>query len=99
MSALTIPQIPTNINTVEKLAVWASKLLSDISPNLQIKTDENVTQRVATWGLYRDFDGGEVVVTTLIIPINSLYATGNLKLWEYANPLANVVLPVGFTSN
>jgi hypothetical protein len=99
MSALTIPQIPTNINTVEKLVVWATKLLSDLEPNLEIKTDINITQRVASWGLYRDYDGNEIAVSTCIIRMDSTWSTGSLKMWEYAQPLGNVILPNGFLSN
>jgi hypothetical protein len=99
MSALTIPQIPTNIDTVEKLVVWATKLLSDLNPNLEIITALNISQRVASWALYRDLDGNEIAYSICIIKMDSNYATGSLKLWEYAKPLSNVILPNGFLSN
>jgi hypothetical protein len=101
MTALTIStQIPTNINTVEKLIAWAALLYTDINPTLKRLESENSNQPVSTSSITKAYDGTTLLTWRVSIPLAStLYTDTSTKAWQKATENSTIVIPTGYTSN
>lgn len=102
MTALTIStDIPSNINTVEKLAAWVGLALERCNPTLKILESPDATpQRVAEAVLIKADDGTHRMVIRLTIPISSDYASNStVKFWQNAQVLSDVALPTAYKAN
>lgn len=101
MTALNIAtDIPSNINTLEKLAVWASNCLFTLNPTILAVEAENFSQRSANAGTYY------VAATnkTRHVGRNSIelaagYSVGDEKQWFYALPLSDAPLTPSMKTN
>lgn len=91
--------IPSGIDTVEKLIVWAGTLYSNLNPNLRIAEAENVNANIATWTIFPGFDGNYYYQARLTVKLNAEYATQPVKFWQNAQELTEVVIPVGYKTN
>ena len=86
MTALNITtDIPSNIDSLEKLAVWAGNCLFALNPNVNAVEGENFSQRSAQAGTYY------IAATNITrhvgrqsIPLTIDYVTGTGKQWLYA---------------
>lgn len=101
MTALNIAtDIPSNINTMEKLAVWLSNCLFTLNPTINAVEGENFSQRSAQSGTY-------YIASTNItrhvgrqsIPLSDGYSVGNNKQWNYALPLSDAALTAEMKAN
>ena len=100
MTAFATNQIPSNINTLEKLAAWCALGLHRINPTLSILEQENqAPTRVAQTVFFQAADGSLRLSVRLSIPIDPTYSTQGRKFWENAQDISNVVIPVSFTTN
>lgn len=102
MTALNIAtDIPTNINTVEKLAVWAGLALERCNPTLKIlEAPETEPQRAAQAVLIRADDASHRTIIRISIPVSSDYASNStVKFWQNATELSNVALPTAYKAN
>lgn len=102
MSDLIVPaggDIPSQINTVEKLIVWAGSLYGRLNPTLQITEAENVNAKIATWTIFPGFDGNYYFQCRLTVKISSDYASNPAKFWQNAQELTETVIPIGFKEN
>ncbi|MGL4640372.1 MAG: hypothetical protein ACRCVX_11690 [Shewanella sp.] len=101
MTALTIStDIPTNINTLEKLAAWLGLALARVNPTLKIlESPDAEPQRVGQCALIKADDGSTRLIVRLSIPISEDYATNTVKFWQTAAELSNTALPTAFKSN
>ncbi len=102
MTALNIAtDIPTNINTLEKLAVWAGLALERYNPTLKIlEAPETEPQRAAQAVLIRADDASYRTIIRVSIPVSSDYASNSaVKFWQNAAELSNVALPTAYKAN
>ena len=78
--------IPTNINTLEKLAAWVGLALERVNPSTKILESPNTDpQRVAEAVLIRADDATHRMVIRVSIPINDGYAENStVKFWQNA---------------
>lgn len=101
MTALNIAtQIPSQINTVEKLHVWTGLLLANLNPSLTAIEGVGYTERCAQAGIY--YVAADNKYRALIrdsIQISPDYLAGGDKLWTYAQELSNTAIPAIFTAN
>ncbi|WP_310485720.1 hypothetical protein [Chamaesiphon sp. VAR_48_metabat_403] len=101
MTALNIAtDIPSNINSLEKLAVWASNCLFTLNPSVVAVEGENFSQRSAQAGTYfvaatnktRHVGRNSIVLT-------ANYAVGDEKQWFYAEELSAAPLTASMKTN
>ncbi|WP_009632448.1 hypothetical protein [Synechocystis sp. PCC 7509] len=102
MTAITIAtDIPTNINTLEKLAVWVGLALERCNPTLKIlESPETEPQRVAQAVLIRADDATHRTILRISVPISADYASNStVKFWQNATEISNVALPTAYKAN
>jgi hypothetical protein len=101
MTALVIgTDIPTNINTVEKLAFWVATLLAQINPTAQILENPNDTQFVCRVFQFRAQDGSRRLLIRISLPVSDLLDTDlTTKPWQKALEISSTAIPAGFKAN
>lgn len=101
MTALNIStDIPTNINSLEKLAAWVGLALARCNPSLKILENPNVaSERVAQAVLIKADDNSLRLVVRTSIPIADDYAANTQKFWTNAQEFSNTALPAAFKVN
>lgn len=102
MTALNVStDIPTNINTLEKLAAWVGLALERVNPTLKLlESPDSEPQRVAQAVLIRADDATHRMIIRVSIPINDGYAENStVKFWQNATELSNVALPTAYKAN
>ncbi len=102
MTALTIStDIPTNINTLEKLAAWVGLALERCNPTLKtLESPDAEPQRVAQAVLIKADDGNHRMVIRMSLPISSDYASNStVKFWQNTNTISDVALPTAYKAN
>lgn len=100
MTILTLSQIPTNINTVEKLHAWSGLLLASVNPTRQILETENTTEFVARYFVAIAFEGSTRLVERVSLPVDPTYVSDRTrKFWDFVQELSNTSIPASFLSN
>ena len=101
MTALNIAtDIPSGINTLEKLAVWANLTLANINPALTAIEGVGYTERTSQAGIfYVSADNKYRFLGRASIQMSADYLAGGAKLWTYAQELSNTAIPATFKSN
>jgi hypothetical protein len=101
MSPIAIAtQIPSQIDTLEKLYVWAGLALSNINPSLTAIEGVGYTERCAQAGIfYVAADNKYRALIRGSIQVSPDYLAGGAKLWTYAQPLSGSAIPTIFTTN
>ena len=101
MTALTIAtDIPTDINSVEKLAMWAALALSTINPSNRVLVNSNDSARQAEFTIFPGGDNEIYFSARIILKLAATYATDDtIRLWENARDVSNTALPAGFKTN
>lgn len=101
MTALAIAtQIPSQIDTVEKLHFWSGLVLANINPSLTAIEGVGYTERCAQAGIfYVSADNKYRALIRGSIQVSPDYLAGGAKLWTYAQPLSNTAIPAIFTAN
>jgi hypothetical protein len=101
MTALVIAsQIPSNINTLEKLVAWGGLALAYINPALASIEGQGYTERSAQANpYYIQADNKTRLIIRASLPLSADYLAGGSKFWGYAQDLSNTAIPALFTSN
>lgn len=101
MTAIAIAnQIPSQIDTLEKLHVWSGLALANINPTQTAIEGVGYTERVSQAGIF--FVAADNKYRALIrssIQMSPDHLAGGAKLWTYAQPLASTAIPIIFTAN
>lgn len=93
-------QIPSQINTLEKLHVWSGLALANINPALSAIEGVGYTERCAQAGIfYVAADNKYRGLVRASIQMSPDYLAGGAKLWTFAQELSNTAIPVIFTAN
>jgi len=94
-------QIPSDINTVEKLYVWALLLLDNQASGVDIKEDDGILPVPSVQAqIVRVADDSKRFIGRASIKLHEEYATNNtVKLWQHALELVNTSIPSNFTTN
>jgi hypothetical protein len=94
MSAIILNQIPTQINTVERLAAYSNLLLARLNPTravLEILGEPEV--RAAFAGIGQDSNGNQRLICRCSLQIDPNYSSSTSPLWLLAQELSNVAIP------
>lgn len=101
MSAINIStDIPSQIDTLEKLAAWCGLSLSNINAGLTAIEGAGYTERVSQAGVfYVQADNKYRMLIRNSIEVSPDYLAGGAKLWTFAQPLSNTAIPAIFKAN
>lgn len=101
MTALNIAtDIPSNINTTEKLAVWLADVHNALYGDVNGIEGENYTQRVATASTFPIAANNTTVhVSRSAIKLPNDFAVLGGKRWQYAQDLGTKTLTAAMKAN
>lgn len=101
MTAINIAtQIPSQIDSLEKLAVWSGLALANINAGLTAVEGVGYTERVSQAGVfYVQADNKYRALIRHSIEMSPDYLAGGSKSWTYAQQLSNTAITSLFTSN
>ncbi len=101
MTAINIAtDIPSQINTLEKLFAWAGLALANINPSLTALEGVGYTERCAQAGIfYVAADNKYRALIRGSVQMSSDYLAGGAKQWTFAQELSNTALPAIFKAN
>jgi hypothetical protein len=93
--------LPSQINTVERLAAWAFLTLATVNPKASILEDVDRSEFIAQSGIIKAADGSERLIGRVSLELDPSFKSDNTKkLWMHANEVpGGAVIPAGFKSN
>lgn len=99
MAAFVRTDIPSSINTLEKLSIWLPLAQSAMFPDAKLVLSATETVRRFNWTQFKAGDGQFYLYSEQYIELDPAYASdGTKKLWEFGQELAQVIIPAGFKS-
>jgi hypothetical protein len=101
MTTLTIPQIPSNITTLEQLHSWSGLALRAVNgPKTSVENEGFLPERVAQCPIIETpNDGVRMLLRTCIQFDPSFSSDKTQKLWMFAKELTVGTMPIPYTSN
>jgi hypothetical protein len=99
MTAFVVANLPSAINTVEKLNVWTAVVLRELNPNTPYLETELLRLQAVTNVQVPIVDGSVRNISRLSLPLAAGYASGAAKLWTYATELSATALLTTHTTN
>ncbi|WP_416671599.1 glucose-6-phosphate dehydrogenase [Egbenema bharatensis] len=101
MTAINLAtDIPSQINTLEKLTAWCQLTLQHINPQMRAIEGVGYEERVAQAGIfYVAADNKYRLLGRTSIQISADYLAGGMKQWQYAQELSTTAIPATFRSN
>lgn len=101
MTALNIAtDIPSAIDTLEKLAAWSGLALANINPGITAIEGVGYTERVSQAGIfYVQADNKYRALIRHSIQISPDYLAGGAKMWTFAQAIGNTAIPAIFKAN
>lgn len=101
MTTLALSQIPSNINTLEKLHAWSTFALRAVNgPKSVVEAEGFLPERVAQAPLTETPNDGIRLGARVSIQFDPAgFSDKSKKLWEFANELTIGSMPTTFTSN
>lgn len=101
MVAFATTDIPSSINTVEKLLVWANALMDELHPSVTAIEASGVAERVCSSGFFKITATDPVTwraISRTSIPLNSAWRRGNAKVWTFAIDISSASIPTEYKS-
>jgi len=91
--------LPTTVDTVEKLFVWTASLLGEMLPEELIKLtgSTNPINRL-DYGISQDFESKSNYAVSFYIPLADNWRSSGNKIWEKAEELAEIAIPTAYKS-
>lgn len=91
-------QLPSSIDTVEKLAAWVGMLLHRANSTLKIVEAENYSDYACQASVFQANDGTQRLVLRINLELQAGYAESGSKLWTQAKPFSDTAIMTGYTS-
>jgi len=101
MTAINVAtDIPSGINTLEKLAAWACLSLANVNPTVEVIEGVGYVERAAQAGpFFVPSENKHRLLCRLSMQISADYQAGGAKTWSYVQELSNTTLPATFKTN
>ena len=100
MTTFTRDDVPSNIDTLEKLQVWLGYALVRCNPTAKmLESPQDDPVRVCEVVTIRDDSGIYRAVVRVAVPLADNYAEAVTKIWESAVKIDDVPLPSAFKTN
>lgn len=90
--------IPADIDTYEKLAVWLGTLMETACGSREsVEVEGARPEKIAQCPIYVDANNQLKVTVRLCVPMDrNLYSDRTQKFWQFAQPMANTDVPASF---
>ena len=98
MTAFTRTQIPTNVNTVEKLHAWSATLLDALNPVLTSVEDINVSEKSVQLVTKPTPLSGPIFIARVAFPLVNNYASSTDPFWTNVTELSVSTIPASWTA-
>lgn len=102
MTELTISttDIPSNINTLERLVAWGAYTLAFVNPTLAVLETPDRVEKVAQAAIFQAADDTYRLLVRACLPVNSNFMNDrSIKLWQHTNEISNTAIPANFKAN
>lgn len=100
MTAFNPSQLPSSVNTLEKLAMWAAMALTSMYPTSVSEEGEGFVEKAATSNIfYVQSANRHIFLTRLSLGVSPDRVAGGQKNWTYALDLGTDPIPAQFTTN
>jgi hypothetical protein len=101
MTTLSLTNIPSNINTLEKLHLWTVLALRDINGAKSIVEAEGyLPERLVQAPIIETPNAGQRFILRTSIELDLIYTSDKTKkLWEHAKELTVGPMPASYLSN
>lgn len=101
MTAIVLSQIPSGINTYERLAVWAMQCLQDIANGQEVNVQQNSDgQAIAACQTVITADGVPRFMLTAYLPVDMpALNSGTEKTWMATKDISAATPHVNLLSN
>ncbi|OUL36362.1 glucose-6-phosphate dehydrogenase [Nostoc sp. T09] len=100
MTAFTTADIPSQIDTVEKLASWCGAILFNVNPSVTAIEGTGYSERVSQWGrFWVPADSKTREIIRLSLEVSSSYINADGKPWTFVQPISSTAIPANFKSN
>lgn len=97
MTAIATSQIPTSVNSVEKLAAYAALLLSRMNPDLRALEVAGTSQKAVEVTVFPSDEGKYRLAVRLSLELEPDFATDISKAFYLKiKDLSNTPIPAGF---
>jgi hypothetical protein len=99
MTAFAPSDIPSEINTIEKLEVWCSQLLSHLNPDqvaVEATGSQSRTASAAPFYITASDPSVWRHISRLSIPLSRDWQGGGNQMWNYAQELSVLPIPASF---
>lgn len=97
MTAFNLSDLPTSIDTIEKLGVWVGLVLEEINSDLTAIEGSGPAASVADIGIFDVTQTKSVrVISRVSVEVNKSFTYSGKKLWEEIKELSSTALPDGF---
>lgn len=102
MTAFSPANIPSNVDTLEELLVWAGSALAEVNPNVNIQTTQSQAEPVVSAQTFR-FENQptdpERFIVVAYLPLNANWRSAG-KVWSTGiKEISAAALPAGYTTN
>lgn len=92
--------LPSQVDTLEKLAAWVGTALFNINSTLTVIEGVGYTERACQAGNYWvAADAKTRMIVRLSLEVSPDQGSGSNKSWTYIQPLSNTPLPASFKGN
>lgn len=101
MTAFSTSDLPSSVNSLEKLALWVSLALNNINQQTSVQEVQNLNQPVAVAQLFEYDDNGVKkwrFVGRQSIEVSPNWQQGATKVWTHAQALSATTIPTDFKS-
>ncbi|MGB9774559.1 MAG: glucose-6-phosphate dehydrogenase [Bacteroidota bacterium] len=93
-------QIPSNINTLERLHIWSGYALAFVNPSLGVLETPERAEKVAQAAIFQAADNTYRVLLRACLPVDQSFMNdSSKKMWMFGQEVSNVALPTAFTTN
>jgi hypothetical protein len=100
MTTIAGTDIPSNINTVERLVAWGGYLLAYNNPTLAVLETQVRNEKAAQAIIFQAADDTYRLLIRACLPISQNYIIDrSIKSWMHVQELSNVIVPAGFKVN
>lgn len=101
MSALNLAtDIPSQIDTLEKLHAWSGLALANINPTTTAIEGQGYEERVTSAGVfYVQASNKYRALIRSSLEVSPDYLAGGQKLWSYIQPVSGTAIPAIFRAN
>lgn len=101
MTAIVLAtDIPSNIDTLERLVVWAVYSLAFVNPTVGVLEAPDRAEKVAQAAIFQAADDTYRVLLRACLPISADFMSDRtIKAWMHTLQVSNVALPAAFKAN